>query len=249
MRTYTIFLLIFGAIALVSCGENKNSQIETTLDKDKVERVLREQAIGYWDLHYKFPTSYLQARDTEAWYFTQYKSIDSLLLRYASEIVYTNQDTSLLITYHGDTLVQVCLPCSCDWTDEIPYGPRAYDKYDNLILDDDIQVDEGGMLEQLTFDLINELYPIIEKKMNTIEFIRADNNEKKKPQYLLIEYLLDCDTIQLIKACEKYSCFFYDEYESILQSVFSEYCKRNRISRLLTPVEVYLPFAKVLKNK
>lgn len=244
MRTYTVLLVVFGTIVLTSCKENNNTQRKTTLDKDKVEYVLKEQAMGYWDLHYKFPTSYIQARDTESWYFTQYKLTDSLLLRYASEIVYMNKDTSLLITYQGDTLAKVDLPCSCDWTDEIPLGPRAYDSLYSLILDNNIRVSKNGTVEQLTFDLTNKLFPIIENKMISIGYSRLQSNENINPQYLLIEYLSGSDSIQLIKACAKYSNYFYDEYAKILRMVFSEYCAINHVYRLLAPVEVYLPASK-----
>ena len=201
---------------------------------------LTDLSLGYWDLNYKFPTSYLQARDTEAWFFQQCITIDSMLLRHASEIVFTDYDTLLLVTYRDDTLTQVDLPCSCDWTDEIPYGPRAFDSLNNLILDDFIQVSWCGDQMQLTYDIVSFLHPTIEKRMNKKGYIRVNDVNKEYPQYLLIEYLPKKDSIQLIKACAKYSCYFYEEYAEILRMVFSEYCRDNHVSRLLTPVEIYI---------
>ena len=202
---------------------------------------LEKRSIGYWDLNYKFPTSHIQARDTQAWYFPQCKAIDDLLLRYSSEIIYTDMDTALLITYQSDTLAWIDLPCSCDYTDEIPYGPRAYDSCNILIQNGYVKSSEDGYLDHLTYTIVNDLYPTIDRKMRRIGYTRIQDNEKKYPPYLLIEYLPESDSIQLIKACAKYLCYFYDDYAYILRSVLSEYCKNNNVSKLLMPVEIYIP--------
>ena len=210
------------------------------MKSSQAEWYLKKRSIGYWDLNYKFPTSYLQARDTQAWYFSQCKAIDELLLRHASEIMYTDMDTGLLITFQSDTLVWVDLPCSCDYSDEIPYGPRAYDSCNILIQNGYIKNSENGYLDFLTYDIVNSLYPTINGEMQRIGYTRIQDDEKKYPPYLLIEYLSTLDSIHLIKACEKYSCYFYEEYANILKSVFAEYCNIHHVSRLLTPVNVYL---------
>jgi hypothetical protein len=93
----------------------------------------------------------------------------------------------------------------------------------------------------LTHDLVSVLQPAIEKEMNRKGYARVIDVNKEYPQYLLIEYLPEKDSIRLIKACAKYSYYFYDEYAKILRMVFSEYCRNNHVSRLLTPVEIYLP--------
>ena len=237
---YYIALFVISFFLLLSC----NNARQTELKNQNTEFFLSEMALIYWDLYYTFPTSYLQSRDTDAYFFPQYTTTDSILLCYASEITYTNQDTVLLITYSDDTLAQVSLPCSCDWTDEIPYGPRAYDSHNRLILDDFYHVSWCAEQMHLTYDIVNNLFPAIEKRMNKMEYVLVHDNKREYPQYLLIEYISESDSIQLIKACAKYKCYFYDEYAKILRTVFSEYCKNNNVSRLYTPVEIYLPVSK-----
>lgn len=237
MKHSKIFTILLVSCLLCSCSSSNKPDLK---DSQTIS-FITELALDYWDLNYKFPTSYQQSRDTTVWFFAQYTAIDSMLLRHDSEIKYWDQDTALLITYHDDTLAYVDLPCSCDWTDEIPFGPRAYDSLDNLILDNNIQVSKNGTLEQLTFDLTNKLFPIIENKMIRTGYSRLPSNENINPQYLLIEYLSGSDSIQLIKACAKYLCYFYDDYAYVLRSVLSEYCKNNNVSKLLMPVEIYIP--------
>ena len=237
----SITLFVITSFLLLSCNNEK----QTNLKNQNTEFFLSEMALIYWDFYYTFPTSYLQSRDTDAYFFPQYTTTDSILLYYSSEITYTNQDTALLITYRDDTLAHVSLPCSCDWTDEIPYGPRAYDSLNRLILEDIIHVSWHGDQLRLTYDLVNNLFPAIEKRMNKMGYVLFRDKERKYPQYLLIEYLSETDSIELIKACAKYSSYFYDEYAETLRIVFSEYCKNNHVTRLLTPIEVYLPVSKV----
>ena len=240
MKHYRVIIGILLLGILCSCnGENTSKLFDTTTIE-----YLTDMSLGYWDLNYKFPTSYMQARDTDAWCFQQCIAIDSMLLRHAPEIVFTDHDTVLVITYHDDTLTQVELPCSCDWTDEIPYGPRAFDSLNNLILDDFIQVSWHGDQMRLTQDLVSVLQPDIEKRMNEKGYVKVGDDNKEYPQYLLIEYLPKDESIQLINACQKYSCYFYDEYAKILRVVFSEYCRNNHVAKLLTPVEIYIPASK-----
>lgn len=237
MKFYIIFFLFIIGVSPFFC--NNKQKIEY-LKSSETNRFLTELALIYWDYNYKFPTSYLQTRDTQICYSLQYKTIDSILLYHVSEIKYTDQDTALLITYYDDTLALVDLPCSCDYSDEIPYGPRAYDSINNLILDDFIQVDENGYLEHITFDLVNNIYPIIEKEMISTKYKKVYGKNRKYPPYLLVEYQKNADSIHLIKACEKYSFYYYEEYANILRRVLSEYCKKKHISRLLIPVEIYI---------
>lgn len=221
---------------LCSCSSRQDIDSFDSL----TESFLWEQIAGYWDLNYTFPTSYLQSRDTEAWYFEQGKSIDRVLLQHASELVYYDYDTVLLITYHDDTLIYFNLPCSCDRKDYLPYGPRAFDSLNNLILDDFIQVEENGYLDRLTYDLIYKVQPFIDKEMNSIGYCSIPNDLEEYPRYLLIEYLPKNDSIHLIKACKKYSSYFFDEYANVLRNVFLEYCNNNDVARLLTPVGIYI---------
>lgn len=237
---YYITLFIISVLLLQSCNNEK----QTNLKNQDIEFFLSEMALIYWDLNYTFPASYLQSRDTDAYFFSQYTTTDSILLCHASEITYTDQDTVLLITYRDDTLAQVSLPCSCDWTDDIPFGPRAYDSLNRLILDDVIHVSWHGDQIRLTNDIVRNLYPDIEKRMGEKGYVLVHENERKYPQYLLIEYLSESDSIHLIKACANYSRFFYEDYVEILRIVVSEYCKNNHVSRLLTAVEIYLPVTK-----
>ena len=236
MANHRVLWVSIISCLLCSCNYKKADQLTDT----STEEFLTELALGYWDLNYKFPISYCQARDTQAWFFSQYSMIDRTLLDHASEITYTDLDTTLLITYQGDTLAMIELPCSCDWTDEIPFGPRAYDSRDDMIMNDFIQVGENSYQEHLTYDLVNNIYPYIEERMDKVGFKKVQDDEKSYPQYLLVEYFQTSNSIQLIKACEKYSCYFHVEYASILCDVFSEYCKNNNVSRLLTPVEIYV---------
>lgn len=235
MRLYRIVLFPIICYLLYSCDSYKNLE-QPIWD---TEGFLTELALVYWDLNYKFPTSYMQSRDTQAWFFPQCLSIDSMLLCQASEIKYTNEDSSLLITYNDDTLAYISLPCTCDRTDEIPLGPRAYDSLDNLILADFIQVGENCYLGRLTYDLVNEILPDIEKKMNALGFTMVQDGEKEYPRNLIIEYIPAKDSIQLNKACEKYRCYFYDAYVNIVKNTMSEYCKKHHVSRLLTFIDVY----------
>ena len=244
MKNHIVTLIVLGCF-IQSCNNAK--QID--LKNQNTEDFLSEMALIYWDFNYSFPASYLQSRDTDAWFFSQHTYTDSILLCHASEITYTNQDTTLLITYRNDTIVLVKLPCSCDWIDEIPYGPRAYDSLNRMILDDFIHVSWHGEQERLTYDIVNNIYPTIEKRMNKMGYVRVNDVNKEYPQYLLIEYLPENDSIQLIKACQQYSCYFYDEYTKILRMVFFEYCRNNHVSRLLTPVEIYIPASKKIKQK
>ena len=234
---YNMVFCIMSGCLMLSCNNIK--QVE--LRNRNTEVFLSEMALGYWDLYYTFPTSYLQSRDTDAWFFSQFKTTDSILLCYASEITYKDQDTALLITYGNDTLAQVSLPCSCDWTDEIPYGPRAYDSLNSSILDNIIKVSWHGVQMRLTYDIVMILYPTIEKEMNEMGYVLVRDKERKYPQYLLVKYYQKTDSIQLIKVCEKYSCYFYDDYTNVLRTVFSDYCKNNHVSVLLTAVEIYIP--------
>lgn len=231
----TFIILALGGL-LWSCNCSKQPDMMKT---ERTEWFLNELTLACWDLNYKFPASYLQARDTAAWFFGQYRAEDSMLLRHASEIKYINYDTALLITYRGDTLALVQLPCSCEWTDEIPFGPRAYDSGDNIILNDFIQVGENSYQEHLTYDLINSIFPDVESRMNRIGYEKRGDDEREDPQYLLVEFELEKETIQLIKVCDKYDAYFYDEYVDILKEALSEYCKNNNVSRLLTPIDVY----------
>ena len=237
-------LYCFFCVLLVSClVQSCSSTNKLDLKDSQTISYITELALDYWDLNYRFPTSYQQSRDTEVWFFTQYIAIDSMLLCHASGIKYWNQDTALLITYYDDTLAFVVLPCSCDYTDDIPNGPRAFDSINCEILNDYVQVDENVYTVHLAHDLA-KLNPILNEKLNRSGFFRIRDNEKKHPQYLLIEYLPLSDSIHLIKACNKYSSYFYEEIANILKSVLSEYCKTNRISRLLTPINIYLPALK-----
>lgn len=240
MKQYRVIICILLMGILCSCNREKTSKL---FEANTIE-YLTDMSLGYWDLNYKFPTSYMQARDTDAWYFQQCLAIDSMLLRYASEIVFTDHDTVLVITYRDDTITRVKLPCSCDWTDEIPYNPSAFDSLNNLILDDFIQVSWHGDQMRLTNDLVSVLQPDIDKRMNKKGYVKVNDKNKEYPQYLLIEYLPKNDSIHLIKACQKYSSYFYDEYAKILRIVFSEYCRKNHVARLLTPVEIYIPAPK-----
>lgn len=228
MFTVTVSLIL-------SCNNAKQSDMNIQIS----DFFLSEMALIYWDFNYTFPTTYIESRDTGAWFFSKYTTTDSFLLCHASEITYTNQDSVLVITYRDDTLALVSLPCSCDWNDEIPYGPRAYDSLNNMILDDFINVSWHGEQMHLTYDLVHELFPAIENKMNDLGYIQVCD-KKKYPQYLLIEYHQTSNTIDLIKACAKYKSYFYDEYVRILKDIFSEYCKKNHVSRLLTAVDVYI---------
>ena len=164
MKHYILLCVISGCL-LQSC----NSIKQTELNDQDAERFLSELALIYWDFNYTFPTSYLQSRDTNAWFFSQYTSIDSILLCHAPDIMYTNQDTSLLITYKNDTIAMIHLPCSCDWTDEIPYGPRAYDNLNRMILDDIIHISWQGDQVRLTYDIVHSLQPAIKEQMNKID--------------------------------------------------------------------------------
>lgn len=231
----TLIILALGVL-LWSCNCSKQPDMMKT---ERTGWFLNELALGYWDINYKFPMSYPQARDTEAWFFEQYRAEDNVLQQHSSEITYINHDTALLITYRGDTLALVQLPCSCEWTDEIPFGPRAYDSGDNMILDDFIRVGEDSYQEHLTYDLINSVFPDMESRMNRIGYVKRGGDERENPQYLLVEFLLEKETIQLIKVCDKYNVYFYDEYVDILKEALSEYCENNNVSRLLTPVDVY----------
>lgn len=233
-------LLMIGTCAYLICS-CKNNMPLTQMKSSQIAWYLEKRSIGYWDLNYKFPTSYLQTRDTLAWYFSQCKAIDDLLLQHDSEIMFTDMDTALLITYQGDTLAWIDLPCSCDYTDEIPYGPRAYDNCNMLIRNGYVKNSENGYLDYLTYNIVNNLYPVIDREMQKIGYVKIQDNEKKYPPYLLIEYLSESDSIQFIKSCAKYLCYFYDDYAYILRSVLSEYCKNNNVSRLLMPVEIYIP--------
>ena len=236
MKRNRVFLLLFVACLLYSCS----SHHKLALRDSQTINFITELALNYWDLNYSFPISYQQSRDTEAWFFTQYATIDSLLLSHSSEIKYLDNDTTLIITYYDDTLTFVDLPCSCDYTDNIPNGPRAFDNFNNQILNDYIQIDDNVYAIHLSHDLAKKMHHIIEEKMNRSGYFRVSDVEKRYPQYLLIEYLSTSDSIHLIKACEKYSYYFYEEYATILRSVFYEYCNINHVSRLLTPVNVYL---------
>ena len=238
MNNVKLFLSLNLLWLLCSCGNPGNPVQPDSL----IEEYLTDMSLGYWDLNYKFPSSYLESRDTEAWFFEQCREIDSSMLSVASELMYEDQDTALLITYHKDTLAFVKLPCSCGWTDEIPLGPRAYDSLNRMVLDDIIKnVTWHSDQVHLSYDLENKLQPVIEKRMSQIGYIRTQDDERKYPPDLLVEYLSEADSIMLIKVCKKYSHFFYTEYATILKEVFSEYCKANHISRLLTFVDVYLP--------
>lgn len=238
MKYYIAMFLLTGCL-MQSCN---NTEQHSFLKNKNTEVLLSEMALIYWDFNYRFPVSYPQSRYSDAWLFPQYNSTDSILLSHASEIMYTDQDTVLLITHRNDTLALLQLPCSCDWTDEVPLGPRAYDSLNRMILDDVIQVNwYGGVQVRLTYDMVNNLYPIIEGKMNKLGYNLVRDDERKYPQYLLVEYITETDSIHLIKACAKYKSFFYDEYAKTLRLVFSEYCKTNQVSRLVTAVEIYLP--------
>lgn len=236
MKRYRIFTILLVGCILYSCSSHNKLELKNT----QTINFITELALNYWDLNYRFPTSYQQSRDTDVWFFAQYAAIDSVLLCNSSKIKYMDCDTALLITYYDDTLAFVNLPCSCDYTDDVPNGPRAFDSNNCQILNDYIQVDENVYTIQLSHDLAKELNPIVNKKMNRIGYVRVPDIEKKHPQYLLIEYLSMSDSIHLINACEKYSCYFYEEYANILRSVLSEFCKKNHVARLLTPVNVYL---------
>lgn len=235
MRLYRTILFPIICYLLYSCDSYKNFEQPVW----NTEGFLTELALVYWDLNYKFPTTYLQSRDTQAWFFPQCLLIDSMLLCQASEIKYTNEDSALLITYNDDTLAHINLPCSCNRTDELPLGPRAYDSLNNLILVDFIQVGENSYLGHLTYDLVNEIFPDVEKKMKVLGYTMIQTDEKEYPQNLLIEYIPEKDSIQLIKACEKHKCYFYDEYVYILKTALSEYCRKKHVSRLLTFIDVY----------
>lgn len=243
MKKYILLLIISGCLML-SC----NTATQNVLKNEYSEFYLSEMALIYWDYYYKFPTSYIQSRDTDAYFFTADPFTDSLLVHYNSELTYTNQDTALLITFRGDTLALVQLLCSCDWTDEIPLGPRAYDSQDSIVLNELITAEKDidgvdSRWQHLNYDQSHKLDPVIEKRMNKKGYVRIDDRERKYPQYLLIEYLSEKDSIRLIKVCQKYSCYLYDDYTEILRDVFSEYCNNNHISRLLTAVAIYLPAA------
>jgi len=236
MKHYGIFTLLMVVCLVQSCSITNKLDLKDS----QTMSFITELALDYWDRNYRFPTSYQQSRDTELWFFAQYTAIDSMLLCHASGIKYWDQDTALLITYYNDTLAFVELPCSCDYTDDIPNGPRAFDSINREILNDYIQVDENVYTIHLSHDLA-KLNPILNEKLNKSGYFRILDIEKKYPQYLLIEYLSMSDSIHLIKACEKYSCYFYDDIANILRNILSEYCKTNQISRLLTPINIYLP--------
>ena len=233
------FVIFFSTILICFCLSCRSQKTLEHINPN-IEDYLVEMSLGYWDLNYKFPTSYLQSRDTEAWFFSQYSMIDSMLLCHSSELKYLDRDTTLLITYHDSIWAEVNLPCLCEWTDELPLGPRAYDNHGNLILDDFVKIDENGGYSHLTYNLVFELHPVIEKEMNNYGYSLVQDDERKNPQYLLIEYLSNTDSIHLIKACKKYSCFFYDEYAIILKRILSEYCRNNHVAKLLTPVDIYI---------
>ena len=108
-----------------------------------------------------------------------------------------------------------------------------------MILADFIQVGENSYLGHLTYDLVNEIFPDVEKKMKVLGYTMIQTDEKEYPQNLLIEYIPEKDSIQLIKACEKHKCYFYDEYVYILKTALSEYCRKKHVSRLLTFIDVY----------
>ena len=236
MKHYRIFTVLLVGCLLHSCSSHNKLELK---DPQTIS-FITELALNYWDINYRFPLSYQQSRDTNAWFFAQNSTIDSVLTDHASKIKYIDYDTALLITYNDDTLTFVNLPCSCDYTDDVPNGPRAFDSLDRQILNDYIQVGKNVYTIRLSHDLA-KFNPIVNEKMNRSGYFRVPDIEKKYPQYLLIEYLSMSDSIHLIKACENYSCYFYEEYANILRTVFSEYCKANHISRLLTPVNVYLP--------
>ena len=88
MKHSKIFTALLVSCLLCSCSSSNKPDLK---DSQTIS-FITELALDYWDLNYKFPTSYQQSRDTTVWFFAQYTAIDSMLLRHDSEIKYWDQD-------------------------------------------------------------------------------------------------------------------------------------------------------------
>lgn len=234
----SIILLWF---VIPSCNRIKQSNHIDYFHKEAIEWFLTEQVLGFWDSYYRFPKSYSEARDSMAWYFLQYSSIDSLLLTKSPYLKYLSTEDSLIITLNNDTLAKVKVSCLCNGGDNFPFGPRAFDTLGNLVNTGFIQLGGDTEMDSLSYEILHVLFPSIKNKMNELGYTSiSKSNERQYPQYLLVSFLSQDGSVQLIQECRQYSNLLDTNYQVVLYQVLKEYCKNHHFSKLLIPVEIYL---------
>lgn len=235
--------MILFCIVITSCNNRETTNpFADPIQKEGVEWLLTEQVLGYWDMYYKYPSNYLEMRDSDAWYFhysPQYLQTDSLLMDNLSKIQFIELDKSLAITLNNDTLAKVTINCICNSNEHFPLGARAFDSLGIM--------DEDFVMDQLHNDMMKILRPKIEQKMNELgysrNFVTKNPGNQKLPKVLLIEYKYEPQggSIRLIDECKDYSYLLDTNYQNVLMDTLERYCVEKKIIKLLMPIYVYLP--------
>lgn len=243
MKAYYKLILVLFCIVFFSCNNRETTNpFNDPTQKVAVEWLLTEQVLGYWDIYYKYPSNYLEMRDSDAWYFhysPQYLQTDSLLMDNLSKMQFVELDKCLAITLNNDTLAKVTIDCYCNSNEEFPNGARAFDSLGIM--------DEDFVMEQLHDNLIKKIYPEIEQKMNELGYSRSlvtkHAGDQKLPKVLLIEYKYEPHggSIRLIDECKDYSYLLDTNYQNVLMDTLERYCAEKKIIKLLMPIYVYLP--------
>jgi hypothetical protein len=243
MKAYYKLIMVLFCIVITSCNKRETTNpFADPIQKEGVEWLLTEQVLGYWDMYYKYPSNYLEMRDSDAWYFhysPQYLQTDSLLMDNLSKIQFIELDKSLAIILNNDTLAKVTIDCICNSNEHFPLGARAFDSLGIM--------DEDFVMEQLHDDLMKIIHPKIEQKMNGLGYYRhpvsKQAGEQKLPEGLLIEYKYEPQggSIRLIDECKDYSYLLYTDYQNVLKSILERYCAEKKIIKLLMPIDIYLP--------
>lgn len=197
----------------------------------------------FFDLAYRFPSSYDEAHNTCLYFYPYYVKVDSLILSNQQLLHFVNEDDSLLVViFDGDTLTKINPPCKCVDVlyQDTPIGPRAFDAQANFM--SIISVHDGDTSDRLFHEIIGEVLPSINEELRGLGYEPLYYSKGFKEQrYLLCQYSYDSDSLFVIPACKR-NAHLLDKVSNLKhKQAFRKYCEANQISVLYTPVWVFVP--------
>lgn len=219
-------------------GQNDSPVIIDDVPKESLTYWITYQVLDYFDLHYCFPTTYNDAHDTCLYFYHYYTKEDSLLLNSQQYLCFVNEDDTMLVAVFGkDTLAKIKVPCNCDdlVSQDPPSGPRAFDAQLNF-MDLGTITKDGELWDRLWLEMFTEEIPSVKQEMESYGYLPLYFSERKEYRFLLCQYSYDTDSLVVVNACKKNKHLLDELYCLKLRQTFSQYCKANGITLLLTPV-------------
>ena len=244
-----VYLMVLFLVSLQSCSSF--GQLDKTIrmngiHKEALSYWVEFQVLEYFDIHYCFPSSYNEVRDTCLYFYPYYTKEDGFLLENEDFLQFVSEkDSILIVVIADDTLAKVKAPCNCDdlIDQDFPSGPRAFDAKSNYM--DLGTVSNGEKLwDRLWYEILSVELPAVKNGMELLGYKQLNYSERKEPRFLLCQYFYDTDSLCVVGACKKNEKLLDELYCKRLKQTLGKYCKTNGISVLLTPVRILVPSIK-----